>query len=274
MSKHSCSNTALGLCLVVLAALPASSVAQDPPDEWQWQATVYAWLPDIEGQTQFPSGAGGPSILVDAETLLDNLDFTFMATLQVRKGDWGAFTDVVYLDEGVTRQASREFSLGQQALPAGVTLDAEYDLKSWVWTLAGTRALTDDARNTTDFLFGARMFDLEQALDWNFNGDIGGLGLPGRSGGSKVSMKQWDAIIGLRGQARIGADERWLLPWHFDVGAGDSDLTWQAVAGLGYQFDWGALALTYRHLDYDLGSGAPVSDMEFSGPLLGASFQW
>lgn len=254
--------------------LPVTGHAQDGSDGWEWHATIYAWLPDIDGTTQFPSGAGGPSIGVDAGQLIDNLDFTFMAALQARKGEWGVFTDLIYLDEGAGHSGSREFTVGRQGLPADVTVDAVLDVKSWVWTLAGTYSLSGQSRNPVDLLFGARMLDLEQTLDWSFNGDISGLPLPGRSGSSTVSGTNWDAIVGLKGQAFLGAGGRWIVPWHVDVGTGDSDFTWQAMAGVGYQFGWGAVVLNYRYLDYDMDSDAGVTDLTLSGPLLGASFAW
>jgi hypothetical protein len=254
--------------------LPVTAQAQNASDGWQWRATIYAWLPDIDGKTKFPSGAGGPSIGVDAGQLIDNLDFTFMAALQARKGEWGMFTDLIYLDEGAGRSGSREFTVGRQELPADVTVDAVLDVKSWVWTLAGTYSLSGQSRNPVDLLFGARMLDLEQTLDWSFNGDISGLPLPGRSGSSTVSGTNWDAIVGVKGQAFLGTDSRWVVPWHVDVGTGDSDFTWQAMAGVGYQFGWGAVVLNYRYLDYDLDSDAATTDLTFSGPMLGASFDW
>ena len=118
------------------------------------------------------------------------------------------------------------------------------------------------------------MMDMDQALDWSFTGDIGGLGLPGRSGTSDAGFTNWDAVVGLRGNTYPGAGGRWYLPWHIDAGAGDSDLTWQAMAGVGYRFDWGSTVLAWRYLDYDFDSDAGITDFEFSGPLLGASFQW
>jgi hypothetical protein len=235
---------------------------------------VYAWLPDIEGTTRFPSGAAGPTITVDAGQLIDNLDFTFQAALQARKGRWGAFGDLIYLDEGAARSRIREFSVGPGQRPAGVELDARLDLKSWILTLGAIYNLRDTQSGVTDLLFGARMLDLEQTLDWRFSGNISGLELPGASGSSTVSGTNWDAVIGLRGQWRFGGDHRWLIPWHVDAGAGDSDFTWQAMAGLGYRFDWGSVVLNYRYLDYDVGSGTGVNDLTLEGPMAGVSFDW
>jgi hypothetical protein len=262
------------LLIVAAAVLPVASQAQSEPDAWQWRATIYAWLPNLEATTQFPSGAAGPVIEVDADTLLDNLDFTFMGALQARKGSWGVFTDVLYLDEGAAKSGVRELTVGQVGLPADVAVDTNYDLKSWVWTLAATYSLSENARNSVDLLFGARMLDIEQTLDWTFSGNIDGLELPGRSGSGAVSATNWDAIVGLKGHTFLGADGRWFIPYHLDMGTGDSDFTWQAMAGIGYGFDWGAVVFNYRYLDYEPESGASIIDLNFSGPMVGASFQW
>jgi hypothetical protein len=184
------------------------------------------------------------------------------------------FTDVLYLDEGAAKSGVRELTVGQMALPAEVAMDANYDLKSWVWTLAATYSLSETARNSVDLLFGARMLDIEQTLDWTFSGNIDGLELPGRSGSGAVSATNWDAIVGFKGHASLGADGRWFIPYHLDMGTGDSDFTWQAMTGIGYGFDWGAVVFNYRYLDYEPESGAPITDLNFSGPMVGASFQW
>jgi hypothetical protein len=52
------------------AFTPLVAHAQTDADSWQWRASIYAWLPGISGDTQFPSGEGGPSINVDADKIL------------------------------------------------------------------------------------------------------------------------------------------------------------------------------------------------------------
>jgi len=66
---------------------------------------------------------------------------------------------------------------------------------------------------------------------------------------------------------------KWFAPFHVDVGTGDSDLTWQLLAGVGYVFSWGDLLLVYRHLDYDQKHGDLLEGLRLSGPALGASFR-
>ncbi len=264
----------LNLSLALAMLVGSGHAMADDSGSWKWRATVYAWLPTISGNSQLPSGSGGPSFEVDPDALLGNLDFTFMGALKVKKDSWGMFTDIIYLNEGATRTGSRDFTVGGVELPAEVTLDAVFDLKSWVWTLAGTYNLSDNSRNPVDLLFGARLLDIDQQLDWTVNGDIAGLGLPGNSGTSVASGSNWDAVIGINGYASLGTEGPWFIPYHADIGSGDSDFTWQAMAGLGYQFNWGDVVLSYRHLDYDLDDDASVTELEFSGVMLGAAFTW
>ena len=74
------------LLVAASALLPAASYAHGAADSWQWRASIYGWFPSIDGSTNFPSGGGGPSIDVDASTIIDGLDFIFMGAREARKG--------------------------------------------------------------------------------------------------------------------------------------------------------------------------------------------
>jgi len=265
---------AVSVALVLLGASlsPPAAQAQSYPDDWEWRATIYGWLPDLDGTTMFPTGTDGPEIEVDASELIDNLDFTFQAAFHGHKGRWGLFTDVLYLDEGGSNTVSRQTVRGPHGgVPVSVELDARLDVKSWLWTVGGSYTLSRSDAHLVDLTFGARMIDMRQELDWRVIGDIGGVSLPEQDGSGRVSGTNWDAIVGLKGFRRFG---NWVVPWEFDVGAGDSDLVWQAMAGIGYGFGWGELLLNYRYLDYENDENQPVSDLTLSGPMVAASFSW
>ena len=53
-------------------------------------------------------------------------------------------------------------------------------------------------------------------------------------GGSTVKPSAWDGVIGARGRIKLG-DGHWFAPYYLDLGAGQSDLTWQAFPFLGWQ---------------------------------------
>jgi len=262
-------------CVLGAATLATSPVhAQDASDAgWQFAATIYGWFPDIGGHTEFASGAGS-TIDVEIETILDHLKMTAQGSFEVRKGKWGAFTDVVYLDVGEANSGTRDIAIGGLPIPATVTVSADFDLKSTFWTLAASYRVGDGDTSTFDVLAGARLAHLNQQLDWTFSGNFGPITPPPLTGSRGESVDQWDAIVGGRGRIHFGADNKWALPYYFDVGTGDSDLTWQAVLGIAYSFGWGDMGVVWRHLDYDLGSGGPIQDINFSGPAAGATFRW
>lgn len=101
-----------------------------------------------------------------------------------------------------------------------------------------------------------RYIDIKQELDWEISASLGEQELPGRGGSAEVEADNWDAIVGVRGRVPLFVSERWFLPFYVDGGAGDSDFTWQAATGLGYAMERWHFGLVWRHLDYDLESGA------------------
>jgi hypothetical protein len=264
----------LAAVAVAAALLPFHAHADSTAGDWQWDATVYLWLPSLGGETSFPPDGDGPSIDVSADAILDSLNFAFMGALGARKGPWGVATDVIYLDLGSTKKGTRNFELGQLDLPASVDADLRLDITGWLWTLTGSYALVQQERVSMDILAGARMLDLEQELRWQLNGDISSLPLPGRSGTGSAEATQWDAIVGVKGRASFGAEGNWYVPYYLDVGTGDSDLTWQGMVGLGYSFDSIDLVGVWRYLDYDLGDDSAVTSIDFNGPALGVTFRF
>ena len=264
--------TAAVLC--TLAALsPTASVAQTA-DAWKWQGTLYAYLPDIGGSTTFPQSGSGSNVTVDSSKIVDSLKMVFMGSLEAHKGQMGLLTDVVYMDLGNSKSGTRDLSIGGSGLPAGASANVNYDLKGYAWTLAGTWRIAADPASTLDVIGGARLFDMKQTLDWNVTGNIGTIPLPGRAGNSTAKISNWDAIIGVKGRMAFGENRKWFIPYYFDIGTGESDLTWQAVGGLGYTFGWGDIVASWRYLDYDMKSGKKIESMTFNGPAIAAVFHW
>jgi len=259
--------------LTIAAISPAIVAAQELSDQWKFRASIYGWLPVIGGSTTFPAGTG-TSINVNADKIIDTLKFTFMGTFEAQKGRWGAFTDVIYLDVGGSKSQTRDLTVGNVTLPAGVTADAQLDIKAWVWTLAGTYRVVSDPGFTMDVLAGARLLDVEEKLGWQFSANLGGIAPPPRTGNSELKDNVWDGIIGVKGRLAFGADREWYVPYYVDVGTGDSDLTWQGVTGIGYAFRWGELFAVWRYLDYNLKSGSKIEDVNFNGPAIGVAFRW
>lgn len=262
--------TAAALLALSLASLaPISAQAETSDDSLKYQLTVYGWLPGIGGTTAFPASTGS-SFNVSADNVIESLQFALMGTFGVKKEAWGLWTDLMWSDLDGSKDAARDFTVGPDARPATASANLSLDVKTTIWTLAGTYELGKSRDNTTDLLFGVRLLDVNQTLSWTLNGDIGA----GRSGSTEVNTSLWDAIIGVKGVVYLGDERKWLIPYYVDIGTGQSDLTWQVDTGIGYQYDWGALTATWRYFDYNMKSGEAIQSMNFNGPMVGATFQW
>jgi hypothetical protein len=259
--------------LTVAGLAPVCVRAQDISDEWQFGATIYGWLPDIAGKASFPSG-GSSDINVDISTILDQLKMTGQGSFEIQKGRWGAFTDIVYLDVGDSKSRTRNIEIGGQPLPGTVEARVNFDLKSAIWTLAGNYRVLGGPEATFDLFAGTRLASFDQTLTWQFTGDFGPIAPPPLTGRRRSSVDQWDAIVGAKGQVKFGGEQDWVMPYYIDIGAGDSDMTWQAMVGIGYAFGWGEFGIAWRYMDYELKSGRPIRDMNFNGPAIGATFRW
>jgi hypothetical protein len=86
-----------------------------------------------------------------------------------------------------------------------------------------------------------------------------------------------DLFIGGRYVRKI--NDKWSFLGRADIGAGDSDLVWNAVLAFDYRFTRLLSGFAgWRVLDYDVdrGSGADTFkyDMNHSGPVLALAFHW
>lgn len=252
--------------LAASAMLMAMSVTVDASEssaaDWQYGFMIYAWLPSISGSLNYAPPDSGDNINIDADKIIDNLQMVFMGSFEARKGLWSGFTDVIYLDlEG---DKSKSVSL-----PDGTTttlMDADMELKGWVWTLGGSYSVWHDQKSYLDLLAGARLLSLDTEVELTGGGPL--------QSDLKLSESNdlWDVIVGAKG--RLSLNDRWFMPYYVDVGTGDTDLTWQVAGGIGYEFNWGDVMLDYRYLEYDQGSDELLQDIGFSGAVLGVAFKF
>jgi hypothetical protein len=278
--KSTTGKSIISLFLVVLMMaflLSTGALAQQPAsetDSWQFGVTIYGWFPDISGETSFTQPGGTNDFKIDIGDILDNLEFTLMGTFDARKGRWGILTDLIYMDVGDSQTGTREVTIGGIELPVNASANVDLDLKSWIWTLTGYYRTLDQPGMTLDVVAGARHLDIEQRVNWVVTGNVGSIPVPDRTGAAEVSLTIWDALIGIRGRFAFGAQNSWFVPYYLDIGTGDSDFTWQGIAGLGYAYRWCEVVAIWRYLYYDLPSGKAIDDMNFSGPAIGVTFRW
>ena len=204
--------------------------------------------------------------------LLHSLNFAIMGAFEAQRGPWGVFTDIMYLDASGSKSATRDLSVGGVTTPAGVTANASLDVKSTVWTLCGSYRFLATPGTTFDLLVGARDLALKQRLSWQFSSDVGPFVGPARQGSADSNPNTWDGIVGAKGRLMFGDQHAWFVPYYVDVGTGQSQLTWQWIAGLGYTFGWGELIGAWRYLDYRF--SWHNDRYALSGPAIGVAFHW
>jgi hypothetical protein len=271
-SDRSMSMLAKGVGALALAGACTVAQAQLKADEWRFAAAIYGYFPSLKSETQFPTGRGGPTIDVSGGTLVDNLKMAFMGSFSAQKGQWGVYTDLFYSSVGADNRGLITLpSLNGQPnlVPSALSLN----VKTTIWTLAGSYAFADAPSYTANLLVGTRLLAVDQSLDWQFlvpspNGLVAPLGR------SEVSASNWDAIVGVNGRYRFGDANQWIVPYYADIGTGNSKFTWQAMLGLGYGFKWGEVGVAWRYIDYDFKSDRALQTMSFNGPLVGARFTW
>jgi hypothetical protein len=243
--------------------------------DWRFSVTPYLWLPNIEanGTTDSPpdSGAGGePSYEVGPVDYLEHLDMVLMLTGEARRDRWTLRTDVIYLDFSNERAVVDSVTGpgGEIEIPLNAGTSSSFTGLEAQLTLG--YVLVDKPGVTAEFFGGVRYFDISFELDWEFDGP---LNLLPQSGSFEQSTRPLDGIVGAKARFTLG-DGKWFMPLHADVGAGDSSVTWQLAAGVGYSFSWGDLLFVYRHLELEHDPVDVVERMALSGPAIGASFRF
>jgi hypothetical protein len=246
--------------------LMATSVAMGAPEgsaaDWQYGLKIYGWFPSVSGDLKYGPRGSSSDIEADANKIIDALQFTFMGSFEVRKGAWSGFTDVIYLSLGGDKSKSVTGPRGSTR----TLFDADMDLEGWIWTLGGSYTVWRDQKSHLDLLAGARLLSLATDVKLTGGGPLQ------RDRNLSESINLWDGIVGAKG--RIALNDRWFLPYYADVGTGDTELTWQAEAGVGYAFDWGEVDLMYRYLAYDQGGDKLLQSIGFGGVKLGVGFRF
>ena len=249
----------IGLFTPFASTAAGSATDINTSDDWRFKAEVYGWLPTIKGEL-----ATGDEIELGLNDIFDHLDMTFLGVLQARRGKWAVIADVAYLKLSGDEAGNTTIPLGPSNVPTRV--DIGVDVTAWFANLAGAYRVHQTDKFDVQVLAGARYLslDVEAKLDTSL--------IPGAKlvDGSEDS---WDAIVGVRGLAELS--DKWWMSYRFDIGTGDSDLTWNASLQFGRKYDWGSLALGYRYLHYDFDSDFKlVKDLDTYGPVIGAVWEF
>jgi len=250
----------------------AQSPAPWPANDWRFGATLYIYGPQIDSNFTLPKRSGEGTVSVNTSDYF-NISGAFMGAFEATNGRWGVFTDYLYVDVSGSKSGTRNFSIGQVDLPASVTGDVNVGVKGSAWSILGEYRLQSTRESTADLLFGARLLDVKPRASFRLNGELGTIPPASREGSFEVNESNWDAIIGVKGRYAFGDRLQWYMPVYADIGTGDSRLTWQLAAGIGYSYSWGDILAMWRYVRYDFKSDDIIQDLTFSGPLIGVTFR-
>ena len=230
-------------------------VAYSPPvDEnpWAFELSPYFWFANLKGTV----GVGGTNSDIDVgiDDIFDNLDFAFATSGGVRYKRVGLFADFMYL------KITPSFET-----PGPAFGRTDLSLEQTLLDLKGTYRVVESDRGWLDLLVGARYMKMDLGLTLQ----PGLAALQSASG----SESWWNAVAGVR--ARYDLSDRFFLTGLADVGGGSSDLTWQALGGVGYQItDRTHFTAGYRYMVDDYTKGGFKYDVKTRGAYIELGLTW
>ena len=230
--------------LVLVAGAPVTAATQEvtQTDNWKSALELYFWGASIGGKS-----ASGSDIDIELDDILDSLELVFMGAAGVSKGKWTLAVDLIYLDV-------------EESDAIRPNLNATVKLTNWIITPVVGYNLVDTEKSRLDILGGARYLHMKA--------DLQTVALTTRR--AEDSGSNWDAIIGARGDVDLA--EKWYLFGYLDIGTGESDLTWQALTGIGYKFKRFDVRAVYRYLSWDFDDNPVLDELDISGPAVGIRF--
>ena len=255
----------LGAALGATPTVAQAQAAASAGGGWTFEFTPYLWGAAMSGEV-----AGGPLPTINVDMsfsdILDNLDAGLMGAFEARNGRWGLLFDAIYMKLAHSATASRT---GPGPIGSTATASAELEMTQTVYAAAvAYRAI--EGRTPLDVIGGARYAKLtaDAQIDGSFYAQTGSV--------AAGAEKSWvDPYVGVRVQHPIA--ERWTLVGYADVGGFGvgSDFTWQAAAGVNYEFSKaivGKFGYRYLYVDYD--KDGFRYDMGNSGLYLGVGIRF
>jgi hypothetical protein len=283
--------TRTALPRIAAAALLATGVAGGAAAQetglrpgWSFEIAPYLWLPNVNATLRYdlPTSIGGSAdVKADADDYFANLNFATAFAATARYDRFSVMTDLIYVsaDAGTSRVDSVDaVALGRNPISSTANIDGSSTLKTTLWTLAGGYTLASGTWGNVDVLAGFRYLGIEASTDYNLSltlvGPRGNAG-PTFGGAGRFSGRDniWNGIVGVRGRIALG-ESGLFVPYYLDIGTGNSNVTWQSFAGIGYQTGWAGVQLGWRYLSLDQGGSRLVQDITMSGAYVAVNFSF
>lgn len=261
-SEPSMESPYISLALLDEKAGGATHASAPAADGWHWGLDLYTWLPGLTGDI---GGRGQVSnVDVTAFDIFDKAEAVigFSARLEVGVGKWLGYIDTTYIriESGDIPVATGMLDFKTEI--GMFTTGVYYQVAQWTPNGAGASGYP---LLTLDAGLGCRIMSVNLELDYTD-------GLTLHHEGSRT----WaDPLVAA--QLAVRLDDRWQLLFRGDIGAGSSDLTWQAGGFASYHFKlfskldasvnvgYQAIAATYEN---GTGSDRFLWDAVMHGPVI------
>ena len=261
----------IGIACFVAVLLACSQALAEPiaakgdADKWQFELTPYLFGAGLNGTTGFSRVTA--DVDMSFGDVLNNLDSGFMGLGEARKGLWSFALEGVYFKLKGEGAKSWDGPLGNTS-----TGTVEATMTEQLYQVSVANRMVDDNMKV-DLVCAARYTGIDSDLD--LVATTGADLLPDGSRSISTSVDWWDPVIGVRALQPLG--EKFSFVWYADVGGFGvgSDLTFQLLAGLNWQFAKNVSAkVGYRYLYQDYENDGFVWDMASSGFYLGMGFKF
>lgn len=240
---------------MLLAGLSGHAQAADvgePSGDWVFTVAPYLWGTGLSGDVGVPGHTA--NVDIGFSDILKNLKFAAMGAAEAHNGTWGVFSDVMYVH------------IAANASAGNGTIEGSIDTTSFAGTLMGEYRVVSSDELTVDLMGGARV--------WSVDNDLS-VSLAGWTKQKSIGDTWVDPMVGFKTKINTGSP-LYVTAWGLIGGAGvGSDLTWDVMAGVGYQWtDSFSTVLSYRAVGVDYSNNDFVYDVVQQGPALGAVFSF
>ncbi len=264
--------------LLLTGILSGSLFAETTPSlekeaGWEFSIAPYLWMAGISG-TEGVVGAGpAANVDLDFSDVIKKLDIAGMLVGEIRYGKWALVDDFIYIRVS-----------GDLTLSGPFESRIELNQKSIINTLALSYRVVEVDRIQLDLYGGARLWYVDTKLTVTPQRDPNVLGgrpiLDSRVREPDLSRRVFqddalwvDPVVGAKLLVNLGYDFSVMASGSFGMGASDED--WSLMSTLNYEVNNTIQVMAgYRHIAVDYQKSGFVYDIEMSGPILGASFQF
>ncbi|WP_295449537.1 hypothetical protein [uncultured Thiodictyon sp.] len=249
------------LAAILLTSSSSAALAADVkgPDDWRFDVMPYGWAAGIGADPQ-----RGGAAWIGFDRILDDLDMAFMGAFAASKGKWRFDADIIYMKLSEKDSGALTVPLGP-GIPASASV--RVDLKAWILNPNVRYRFYETDKLELSALAGARYLSIEGGMNLAVVSPLG------RIAGDLAGTKRWwDGVIGISGHYNL--TKGWYVPFLFDMGTGDSQFTWQAVAAVGYRFERVDAVVGYRHIAWDFKGGGALNALFVTGPYVGLAFSF